>query len=85
MVRAAETIDDFRLLKIDEVAQRLSCSEANVYDLIASGELPVVRVGRQKGYRVDIRDLDAFVSDRKFRYQPAPVRMPKPKLKHLRA
>ncbi len=79
------TIEEFRLLTIKEAAQRLSCSAAAVYSLVASGELPVVRVGLQKGYRVDVRDLDVCVSDRKFRYRPQAVRVPRPKLKHLRA
>ena len=84
-MRQSHNADDFRLLTVIEVAKRLSSSEANVYKLITTGKLPVVRVGLRKGYRVDIRDLDAFVRDGKFRYQPEPVRMPKPKTKHLRA
>lgn len=81
----ADNADDFCLLTIKEAAERLRLSESCVYKLVASGELPVVRVGLQKGYRVDVRDLDAFVSNRKFRYRPEPVRMPKAKFKHLRA
>jgi excisionase family DNA binding protein len=83
-MRQAANTDDFCLLTVKQAAQRLCCSAACVYALVASGELPVVRIGLQKGYRVDIRDLDAFVSDRKFRYRPEAVRVPRAKFKHLR-
>jgi len=79
------TSEEFCLLTIKETAQRLRCKRANVYALIASGELPVVRIGLQKGYRIDARDLEGFVNDRKFRYRPQPARLPRPRLKHLRA
>ena len=79
-----KSTEEFFLLTIKETAQRLCCKRANVYALIANGELPVVRIGMQKGYRVDVRDLDAFISDRKFRYRPQAARVPRPKLKHLR-
>jgi len=80
-----KSTEEFCLLTIKETAQRLCCSAACVYALVASGELPVVRIGLQKGYRVDVRDLDAFVSDRKFRYRPQVAQLPRPKLTHLRA
>lgn len=34
------------LLKIDEAAQFLSLGRSTLYQLIASGQLPVVRIGR---------------------------------------
>ena len=77
--------DEFCLLTVQQVAECLCCSEKNVYKLIAKGKLPLVRIGLEKGYRVDSRDLDAFVSGRKFRYQPEAIPMPKATLKHLRA
>lgn len=80
-----KSTEEFCLLTIKETAQRLCCSAACVYALVANGELPVVRIGLQKGYRVDVRDLDVFVSDRKFRYRPKAVAIPRAKLKHLRA
>ncbi|MDA0658960.1 MAG: helix-turn-helix domain-containing protein, partial [Planctomycetota bacterium] len=54
-----------RLLSISEAASYLGCGQANVYGLIRSGELPYVRVGRRKGYRIDREDIDRFISDRK--------------------
>jgi excisionase family DNA binding protein len=85
-MRESQSTTEFCLLTVNEAAERLSCKAANVYALVASGELPVVRVGLQKGYRIDIRDLDAFVGSRKFRYKPeVSVRVPRVKFKHLRA
>jgi excisionase family DNA binding protein len=76
--------DGFQLLTIKQAAARLCCSVANVYVLVASGELPVVRIGCQKGYRVDSRDLDSFVTNRKFRYRQT-VQISPAKFKHLRS
>jgi excisionase family DNA binding protein len=84
-MKQAHSDDGFYLLTIKQAAQRLCCSVACVYALIANGELPIVRIGLQKGYRVDARDLDAFINDRKFRYSPVAVQIPQTKFKHLRA
>lgn len=75
-----------QLLTVKQAAERLSCSAANVYTLIETGALAVVQVGCRKGYRIDLRDLDSFVYDRKFRVQTAsPVKPASPtRLKHLR-
>lgn len=76
---------DRRLLTIKEVAQFLGCSEANVYALITSGELPFIQIGIRKGYRVDSWDLDAFLERRKTQSEtPAPRKVPTPRLKHIR-
>ena len=77
--------DTLYLITIKETAGRLRCSAASVYALIANGDLPVVRTGMHKGYRVDLRDLDLFVSNRKIRYRPLTVQMPTKQFKHLRA
>jgi excisionase family DNA binding protein len=76
--------NELQLLTVKQTAMRLCCSPANVYSFIEDGELPVVRVGRQKGYRVDVRDLDVFVNDRRFRYRGTLAELPQPKFKHLR-
>ena len=47
------------LLKIPEVADRLTMSRSKVYELIQSGELPSVRIDRSR--RVRVRDLETFV------------------------
>lgn len=59
---------DGRLLTVKQAAARLCCSQANLYTLIERGDLPVVAVGRRKGYRLDVADLDAFVAGRKVCY-----------------
>ena len=74
-----------RLLTVTETAQQLCCSATNVYSLIDSGLLPVVRVGNAKGYRIDPRDLDQFINERKeaktrVGRRPTPSQ---PKLKHI--
>lgn len=84
-MRPASNTDGFCLLTIKETADRLRLTESCVYKLIAEGKLPVVAVGLRKGYRIDIRDLDAFVCDQKFRNKPEAPRVPRPKLKHLKA
>ena len=82
---ATDDNDAPRLLTVREAAAWLACSQANVYALVEKGDLPVVPVGRRKGYRFDRRDLEAFVEQRKFRYAPAPPRpATKPRLRHLR-
>ena len=50
---------DKLLLKVPEVAARLSMSRGKVYELIRSGALPSVRIDRSR--RVRARDLEAFV------------------------
>lgn len=55
------------LITIQETAKRLGSSVTNVYALVAKGELPVVPIGLRKGYRVDLRDLEQFIDQRKFR------------------
>lgn len=73
-----------QLLSVKQAAARLHCSPANVYALVERGELAVVRVGKSKGYRIDLRDLDAFVGARKVRYVNESPKVPRRKLKHIR-
>lgn len=75
---------EWKLLTVKQAAAWLGCSAANVYALISTGALAVVQVGSRKGYRVDLRDLDAFVQQRKFCLQPAKAPPPKAPLKHLK-
>lgn len=75
-----------QLCTVRETARRLSCSVTNVYALLDSGQLPFVCVGNAKGYRIDLRDIEAFIDQRKRAKVPAetrsvPVRV---SLKHLR-
>lgn len=74
------------LLTVQQAAARLCCSPANVYALIGAGELPFVCVGSAKGYRIDPKDLEAFVDRRKQAKQPRGkcALPPRPHLKHIR-
>lgn len=51
----------------DEAATLLSVSKSRIYDLLRSGELPSVKVGRSR--LVKATDLDAFVTS----LEPSPV------------
>lgn len=75
---------DPQLLTVKEVAERLQCSDANVYALVEAGQLPFVRIGRSKGYRIDAGDLAAFIEERKVQKTGAKPRPPRPRLKHIR-
>lgn len=75
-----------RLLTISEAAGFLGCSRANVYGLIDAGELPVISIGKSRGYRIDRHDLEEFLQRRKIhkpgREQVRPA--PRPRLKHIK-
>ena len=47
------------LLTVTEVAERLGCGRTFVYELISSGELETVKLGRLR--RVPVAALDALV------------------------
>ncbi len=52
---------DAMLLKVPDVVACLGVSRAKVYELMASGELPSVRVGGSR--RIRACDLERFVTD----------------------
>ena len=72
-----------RLLTIKETAEMLGCSEANVYSLLEAGDMPYVTIGRRKGYRIDLLDIDRFIAQRKQQPVAAPIKVPRPRLKHI--
>jgi len=59
--KPTDTVDrmDRRLLRIEEVAERLSISRSFAWKLIATGELRSIRIGR--AVRVRPLDLEAFL------------------------
>jgi excisionase family DNA binding protein len=77
------TVSEGCLLTVKEAAAKLRCAPATIYEQIRTGELIVTRIGRQKGYRIDSRDLDRFLTTRKFCYEPAVLQRAKPKLRHI--
>lgn len=72
------------LMTVRDVAKFVGCSVANVYGLIETGELPVIAIGKTRGYRIDRHDLDEFLRRRKQQKFAAPPKPPRPKLKHIR-
>jgi excisionase family DNA binding protein len=48
-----------RLLRIEEIADRLSVSRSMAWKLTATGQLRAIRIGR--ALRVHPRDLEAFI------------------------
>lgn len=61
-LRADETAHpDSVLLRPREVAQRIGHCESRVYELMGSGELPSVTIGRSR--RVRLTDLMTFIED----------------------
>jgi excisionase family DNA binding protein len=57
------------LMTVAEVADVLRVSNMTVYRLIRSGELPALRVG--KSFRIQRRDLSAYLADGVVRAEPA--------------
>ena len=54
-----------RLLRVREAAEYLSISPWKVRRLIQQGLLPVVQASESGAWRVDVRDLDAFIERNK--------------------
>ncbi len=50
-------------LKVPEVAQVLRIARSRAYELVGSGEIPSVRIGRS--LRVRRRELDRWLEDRR--------------------
>ncbi|MFO1043314.1 MAG: helix-turn-helix domain-containing protein [Planctomycetaceae bacterium] len=72
-----------KLLTIAEAAEALSASKSLIYQLVERGDLPYVPVGTSKGYRIDLRDLEQFISRRKVRCVDGAEPPPRQRLKHL--
>lgn len=52
---------DKLLLKPEEVAERLSLSRSQVYEMLATGTIPSVQIPDVRGTFVRISDLNAWV------------------------
>ena len=63
--------DAVQLLTVIDAAGHLRISRSKVYELLASGELPSVRIGRNR--RITMSDLADFVENHLDRSAPAPV------------
>jgi excisionase family DNA binding protein len=58
-----------RLLRVREAAQYLSVSAWKLRRLIQNGLLPIVQESEGAAWRIDLRDLDAFI-ERNKRVEP---------------
>ena len=77
-----------RLLRVNEVGDRLNLSLSAVYQLIESGRLPSHCVGMRKGIRVAESDLLAYVEQCRSARRQAPASAPRKNgapFKHLDA
>lgn len=53
------------LLRVTEVAERLSCGRTHVYELIAAGKLAAVNIGIGRSQtRIREDDLEAYIEAR---------------------
>lgn len=50
-----------RFLQLSEVADILSISQAQVYALVRRGELRAIKIGGRGQWRVEARELEAFI------------------------
>lgn len=57
------------LLRIPEVAETLGIGRTKIYEMIATGELPTVRVGR--AVRISVTTLQKWVEEREQQNVPA--------------
>lgn len=48
-----------RLVSVERAAQYIDASEREIHNMIARGELPVVRHGRR--VKLDLRDIDQWI------------------------
>ena len=59
MSQIPEVLDQPMLLRAEDVSKLLSLGRSTVFQLLASGELPVVRIGR--AVRVRRADLEPWI------------------------
>ena len=57
------------LLRIPEVAETLGIGRSKIYEIIARGELPTVRVGR--AVRISVTTLQEWVEEREQQNMPS--------------
>lgn len=61
-----------RVLSVKHAAEALDVSRTSVYDLIARGDLSVVRVGGR--VRVPVEEIEALIAKNTITRQPRPKR-----------
>lgn len=53
------SVTETRLITIVQAAEIVGLSRSKLYELLASRQLPSVRIGRAR--RIDLRDLERFI------------------------
>lgn len=53
-----------RLLRVHEVASRLNISRSLAYELVATGQIPAIRI-TERAFRIAESDLDAWIAERR--------------------
>ena len=59
---SAEPTQGPRFLLLENVAQELSTSKAQIYAMVRSGDLPAIKVGGRGQWRVERAKLEEFIS-----------------------
>ncbi|NQT74669.1 MAG: helix-turn-helix domain-containing protein [Chloroflexi bacterium] len=53
---------DKLLLKVSEAGEYIQCGRSRMYEMIATGEIPSIRIG--KSIRIPVKALNEFVENR---------------------
>jgi len=61
---AADRPDLGRFLTVAETAEVLRVSVTQAYGLVRTGELPAIRIGAARHWRVERAELEAFIQSR---------------------
>lgn len=56
--------DQEHWLTVEDVAHRLDVTEETVRRLLRRGDLPGMQISKRSGWRVRVRDVDAFIRSR---------------------
>ena len=54
---------DLRFLTLNEVAEILNLTMSATRSLVASGELRAIQVGGKKAWRIEEKDLNAYIEE----------------------
>ena len=62
---AAAEVKKEKMLKINQVTERLNCSKSYIYKMMNEGKLEYITLGEKNGKRVPESDLERFIEDQK--------------------
>jgi excisionase family DNA binding protein len=63
-----------RFLTLDQLAEELATSKAQAYAMVRSGELPAIRIGGRKQWRIERAKLEEYI-DRNYQETAEYVRV----------